>query len=384
MVFLTLKTKMAYATAVTISSVGWGLYFAFATRYIAVELGGASTATIVFIGFGWVFALLGIFAGKIASILGEKNTILVGLLQALPITTGLYVKDPLLLAFLLSTVNFPWVIHWSIVLKVVFSRTSEKPGREYGEVTVGTGIGFAAGSVASGPIYASYGANGVFLLDAVLLFVPPLVYYLSYPESLRTNLGNSGVRVYSVVRKILPALISLTLVVFSRELLYSLAPVKLNASVESVLPALPEWMKYAIYGLVFSGGALISPLVRLLAGYLVDSRGPVKVYAYTALSYALLYWSFMKASGLIPIILWQVPLFPFLDTAFNVYIAKELEREELVTGFGASYTFTAIGGALIVPLILMEEVNVDYVGLLITALCTLSITLIAKNSRRKQ
>ncbi|MEM0000332.1 MAG: MFS transporter [Desulfurococcaceae archaeon] len=382
-VFSTLRMKAAYATAATISSIGWGLYFAFATRYIAVELGGGPTATVAFVGFGWVFTLLGIFAGKIASILGERSTILIGLLQALPITAGLYVKDPLLLAFLLSTVNFPWVIHWSIVLKVVFSRASEKPGREYSEVTIGTGVGFAAGSVASGLIYANWGASGVFLLDAALLLVPPLVYYLSYPEIPRADLGSGGSSVHSVIEKILPALISLMLVVFGRELLYSLAPVKLNASIERVLPALSEWAKYAVYGLVFSGGAIISPLVRLLAGYLVDSRGPVKVYAYTTLGYALLYWLFMKTSGLIPIVLWQMPLFPFLDTAFNVYIAKKLEREELVTGFGASYTFTAIGGASIIPLLLMGEVNVDYAGSLVTAACITSIILMVKNGSRR-
>lgn len=383
-VFLTLKTKTAYTVAATISSIGWGLYFAFTTRYIAVELGGGSAATVIFIGFGWIFALLGIFAGKIASILGEKNAVLIGSLQALPVTTGLYVKDPLLLAFLLSTVNFPWVINWSIVLKVIFSRAGEKPGREYSEVTIGTGIGFATGSVVSGPVYAGYGASGVFLLNIALLLIPPLVYYLSYPESLHIDLGNSSVGVYSVIKKILPALISLTLVVFSRELLYSLAPVKLNASVESILPALPEWAKYAVYGLVFSGGALISPLVRLLAGHLVDSQGPIKVYTYTTLGYALLYWLFMKTSGLIPIILWQVPLFPFLDTAFNVYVAKKLEREELITGFGASYTFTAIGGAIIIPLILMGEVNVDHAGLLVTVACVTSIVLMAKSRGKRQ
>lgn len=377
-----MKIKVAYAIAVTISSMGWGLHFAFVTRYLAIELRGGSTATIAFIGLGWLFTLLGILAGKIASTIGERKAILLGALQAIPMFTGLFVKDPLLLASLLSIATFPWILHWSIVLKIIFSRAGQKPGREYSEITVGTGIGFAAGSSISGPLYAIGGASGVFTLNAVLLFIPPLVYYLSYPTDSRELRSNSKVSVFNVVKKVFSALMSLALVVFSRELLYSLAPIKLNASIEEALPTLPEWAKYAIYGLAYSGGALISPLAKLLAGYLVDSRGPVKVYAYTALSYTLLYWSFMKTSGLVPIILWQLPLFPFLDTAFNVYIAKKLAREELVTGFGASYTFTAIGGALIIPLLLMGELNVDHVGLLVVFTCTLSIVLIITCSSR--
>lgn len=378
-----MKPKLAYIVATTISSMGWGLHFAFVTRYLVAELGGGTTATMAFIGVGWVFTLLGILAGKIANVIGERRAILLGVTQALPLITGIFVRDPMILATVLSTAAFPWVIHWSIVLKTIFSSTRERPGREYGEVTAGTGVGYAVGALISGPIYAFGGYASVFLLNALLLLVPPLMYYISYPGYASSPLREVRVGVLDVVRKTLPALLSLSLVIFSRELLYSLAPVKLSESLESVLPGLPEWLAYTLYGLVYSGGSLISPPLRLLAGRLVDSHGPLKVYVSTVVGYVAFYWSFTGTGGVAPLIIWQLPLYPFLDTAFNVYVARKLAREELVTGFGASYAFTAIGGSL-VTLLLATGLGVKHAGILVSIAGAFSVLLILLGVREKK
>lgn len=378
-----MRSKLVYAIAATVLNIGWGLHFAFFTRYIAVELRGGLNSMLVFTGLGWFFVLLGVLAGEIANRLGERKAILLGVFQALPILVGIVVKDPIALAALLSVSAFPWVVSWSVVLKVIFAGAGARPGREYSKITLGTGAGYAIGSMISGPVYAMCRAEGVFILNAVLLLAPPLMWYCSYPRELQQH-GNMRVNLTSVVKKTLLPLISLTLVVFTRELLYSLAPVKLNTSIEEVLPAVPEWAKYSIYGLVYSGGALISPAARLLAGYLVDTYGPLWVYVYTTMGYLALYWSFTSTSALIPLLLWQIPLYPMLDTAYSVYIAKKLSREELVTGFATAQAFTAIGGMLVLPLLYLGDVDPVVAGVFATLACVFSTTIMLVNSRRDQ
>ncbi|MEM2025253.1 MAG: MFS transporter [Desulfurococcaceae archaeon] len=367
------REKIAYTIAATLGSLTWGLHLGFVTRYLAVELEGGTKAIIIYTVASWSFTLLALLAGKVSKSLGEKNALLLGSTCSIPIITGLFIRDPLVLAFLLSISSFPWFISWPVVLKIVFSRAKDNLGWEYSKFTVGSGIGYVAGSVISGPVYNLGQAFAVFALNATL---PPLVfaiYYLFYTKV--DNEAPSSENTINVVKKVAIALLSLTLVVFCREVLYTIAPRKLSISIDLVLPELPEWAKYSIYGLAYSGGSIISPIVRIIAGRLVDKYGAVKVYISTIIAYILIYWCFTKTVGLTSILVWQISLYPYLDTSFNVYIAQRLLREELTTGFGATQAFIAIGGLLLTPLLLLDELDLDFVGSIVTCSCLVSIML---------
>ncbi|MEM1713481.1 MAG: hypothetical protein QXW36_02960, partial [Desulfurococcaceae archaeon] len=246
---------------------------------------------------------------------------------------------------------------------------------------IGSGLGFFLGSIVTGLIIAVLGLSGVYVVVVLTLTVSYLIYYYKYP----TFISESRVKNTSIVKitiNLLPALISLSLIVFIRELLYSLAPIKLNNSIEALTLHIPKWLEYTIYGLIYSGGALISPVARIIAGKLVDKYGPLSVYISVVLSYTALYWAFGYSSGIIPVILWQIPLYPLLDTSFNVFVAMKLSSEELTSGFGLVYAFTAIGGLMLLPLLLLNELNIVYIGIFVSAAGILSILLILLSAYR--
>lgn len=367
------KVKPIYAFATTLYSVAWGVLFSFTTRYIAVELNGGIRAIVLFTALNWGFTLFGLLAGKVASILGERRTTLLGSTCSIPVVAASFLKDPFLLSTIVSTTTLPWVLSWSVIVKSFFTQAGGNYGREYSEYTIGIGLGFFIGSILTGLLYAVSGSISVFIACTFLLIIPPLIYYKYYPIRADLNVKEVDPSIKPVVKKLAGALISLSLIVFSRELLYSIAPSRLDVSIDLVIPGLENWLKYTIYGMIYSGGALISPLVRFFAGRLVDRYGSVKTYVSTVLAYTAIYWLFVETEGLTPILVWQIPLYPFLDTSFNVYVAQNLESEQLVSGFGATQAFTAIGGLMLTPLLLTQEINLRVAGLIVTLINVASI-----------
>ncbi|MEM4433112.1 MAG: MFS transporter [Desulfurococcaceae archaeon] len=376
------NVKPIYAFATTIYSAAWGVLFSFITRYIAVELSGGVRAIILFTALNWGFTLFGLLAGRIAHIIGEKRVILLGSTCSLPVIVAIFVRNPFILSIIISTTTIPWVFMWSVLVKLFFAMVSENYGQEYSEYTIGMGIGFFIGSTLTGFIYALGGSSTVFIASSILLAIPPIMYYKFYPFNVEFD-EEIDPSIKPVVKKLCGPLLSLAIVVFSRELLYSIAPSKLDVSIDSVLPGLDNWLKYTIYGIIYSGGALISPFIRVLVGKTVDYFGSIKIYVFTVIGYTTIYWLFVETRGLIPILVWQIPLYPFLDISFNVYVAQNLDSRNLVSGFGATHAFTAIGGLMLTPILIAQDINLRVAGFMITLLNTISIILISITKTEK-
>lgn len=373
--------KLIYIINTTLYMVAWGVFFTFTTKYISIELGGGVNALILFTSLNWFFTLSGFAAGKVAGKFGERNSILLGSLASIPTLTCILIKNPYVVSIIAASTSLPWVLAWSVIVKSFFTQGRGRYGSEYGKYTVGTGLGFFIGSVSTGFLYYIGGATTIFIVCSIMLTASPLIYYIKHQVESLNSIGEASVSIRRVVVKLRFALISLMFVVFGRELLYSIAPVKLSLNIDQVLPGIPDWLSYTVYGVIYSGGALFSPIARLIAGKLVDKFGSLRIYSLTALSYILLYWFFVKSEGLYPILIWQIPLYPFLDLSFNVYVAEKLPRNELVSGFGATMAFTALGGILLLPLLVLGYVNQDLFGALITVLNIIAIALALLNEK---
>ena len=372
------RAKFAYSLALTIELCGWGLFFAFSTRYIAVELNGGTKSVYLFTGANWVFTLLAVFSSSMALLLGERRATLLGLSAIPPLLSSVFLRDPFIVALILSITSFSWAISWPIILKVVFSRTTHGFGREYSMFTVGAGVGFLVGSLLTGLLYAAGGVWLVYTVIAVLIAISYTTYYVYYTPSSKELLHGSNRGLLKLLKY---TLLVVCLVVFSRELLYAHAPIKINTELEALAPGYSEWLYYLLYGVVFSGGAVISPLIRILVGNLVDKYGSTKIIVLAIMGYILLYWSFTKTSGIIPLLLWQIPLYSIFDTALNTHIAKLLPRTLHIQGFALSTAFTAIGGSLVTLLLVLGLVDVDLAGLVVTSACLTSLLLVLCEKR---
>lgn len=367
------RAKLAYTLALTISSCGWGVFYTFSTRYITAELGGGTLSMYLFTGASWLFSLSSLLAKPAVRLLGERSAILLGVIAGLPAVLGLRIRDPLVLALVLSASNIPWAISWPIVLKVVFSRTKSGLGAEYSGFTLLAGVGYIAGSLVAGLLYATGGLELVYVTASLLIATPFIAYYAYYTP---TRWGNEEASKASTFRVLKWTLIAICLFVLGRELFFSQGPGKINYEIEQLVPGRSDWVYYMLYGLVYSGGALISPLARFLAGRIVDKYGPRSLLVASICSYTLLYWSFTKTSGVIPLVLWQIPLFPLYDVAVNTHIARLLPRQLHVHGFALLTAFTALGGSLVTLLLFLRVIDLVTVGYIVTSTSLVSIALI--------
>jgi hypothetical protein len=373
------RAKVAYAVALTLGSFSWGVFYTFSTRYLVAELGGGLLSMYLFTGSSWLFTLLTLLADAASRTLGERLTILTGALVAVPVLLGACVREPLLLALLLASVSAPWSISWPVVLKVVFSRVESGEGGEYSAFTVFSGISYFAGSLSAGLLYALGGVGVVYTTTALLLVASFTLYYAYYtPSSTSSGESPAGGRLVGALKYTLTAI---CVFVLGRELFFAYVPVKINRELEALLPSSGDLAYYVVYGLVYSGGALVSPLARVLAGRLVDKYGPRGVLVASISGYALLYWLFAETSGVVPLVLWQVPLFPLYDVAVNTHIARLLPRELHVQGFALLTAFTALGGSLVTLLLALRVVDTALVGLVVTAATLTSITLLLCEER---
>lgn len=371
-----------YGIISTLESVGWGLYFTFIVRYISVVLGGETRSLIVFLASNWGFTLLSILIGGFLRTLGERRTLLLGVLCSLPPLVILFSYNPFVIGIVASMSAFPWGLMWSIVLKDIFTGSEKVTGLRYGLFTAGRGLGFFAGSLLTGLLYAVSNVAGVVLAISVILLTSALCYYYLYGGS-NYNRKTRSVGVGPIIRKLWVFYVSLVFTIFARELFYSIAPPKLDSDIKLVLRELPEWVAYTVFGLVYSGGALVSPVARFIAGKLVDKHGPRLIYISTVLAYVITYWAFVKTTGLTSILIWQIPLFPFLDTSLNVYIAKQLAHELIPLGVAAGLTFTSIGGLLVVLMLALGGFNAELGGFVVTAVCATAVLLALVDKARK-
>jgi len=377
------RARLFYALALTVSSCGWGSFYAFSTRYISHGLGGGSTAIMLFNGVNWFFMLLAVFASSLAKLLTERRLLLLGVLTSLPILAGGYVNDPYLLSLVLASSALPWALTWPVVLKVVFSRGGGGLGREYAMFTLGSGTGFALGATLSGALYALGGPHLVYLVTALLVSIPYPVYYTYYTPGARKEIEGLAprTRIFSALKY---TLVVVCLASLSRELLYAQGPTKIILELEALMQGYESWVHYVLYGLIYGGGAIASPLGRVLGGRLVDRYGSRGVLIATIAIYATLYWLFIKTSGITPLLLWQVPLYPIQDTAMNTHIASLVPEPLRMQGLGLATAFTALGGSLVVLALVAGVTEPNTVGITLTLVSTAAIALLLYEGTRRK
>lgn len=379
--------RTMYSVAATLYMTTWGLYFSFTRRYISVELGGGLQSIILITGLEWGFTLLAVVSGRLTRRVDEKNLILLGSAGCLPFLAAMTTRDPTELAVVLSFYSFTWAVSWPPVLSTVMSDASISPGRAYSYFTIGTGLGYSIGSACMGPIYGVAGPEGAFTALTLAHLAAYSILIAFFPKNINSKTfkheGREDLSIKGTVNRLAPVLVAVSLTVFARELLYSVAPSKLSAELESLVGSSSTLTEYTLFGIVYGGfTAVLSIPARVAAGRLTDKHDPLKVFALTTVAYLLDYWVFVKSWGWASILIWQLPLYPFLDTAVNTYIARQVPRSTMASGFGLAIAFDAIGGLMLLPLLSSPYLSPDFIGYVVTAATTASVILVLKKMRK--
>jgi len=358
-----------YSIAATMDFVMWGIYFAFTRRYVGVELGGGLQAVLLLTGLEWLYVLFAAAAGKLVRLVGERKLILLGSLGFLPLAVSAFVRDPYIFSLVLSPSSLAWSLSWPAVMSSVFLSAQGRLGRTYSLFTIGTGFGWSIGSFLMGFVHLAGGPRAVLLSCSMLYLIAHLLYYIFFPSTNDVVLGHyrNELEVPQLGR-LKHVLIAYSLLVFCREAYFSVVPVKLSAEISRLFPEGSVEFYYIAYGIVYGGlTSFLSVPVRLLAGFLVDRCDPRTILKFSLASYVMLYWLFTLTEGLVPILVWQVPLYPIVDTAINVAIAKNSTERFRTHAFGAGLAFSALGGLGVLPLSAYPGIDLFSVGVLITA-----------------
>jgi MFS family permease len=373
------SARAVYAIAATMTSLGWGMLYAFASKHISYDLGGGTDAYMVFVGLNWLFTVASVFSGALARVLGARNIVLAGLLNSVLILLATAIHEPYTLSVVIALTALPWALSWPSVLNAVFSRARGGLGQEYSLFTIGSGVGLMLGSLMSGFLCNIGGESLVYVLSALMVSLPFAFFYALYPDSGDGDRGDGGgvTEAFKILRL---GLVAVTLASFSRELAFSFGPEKLSKELESLVAGNQKLLSI-LYGAVYAGGALVSPIARLAAGRIADRYGAKKLYIASILSYTAFYWAFISSKGVVPLILWQIPLYPFQDTAVNTYIASRTPEKLRVSAFGLLTAFTSIGGFLvaIVPILGLGDAMKS--GAIITIASVIAITLLLYEGR---
>lgn len=369
--------RIFYSVAATIFTVMWGIYFSFTRRYIGVELGGGIPAVLLITGLEWMYVLFAVLAGRFSRSIGKRSCILIGSLGAVPIAASAMIRNPLHLAVVLSLNSLTWSLTWPIVMTAVFAGAKKGFGKAYSLFTVGTGFGFSLGSAVMGLLYYAGGPTIVLFVCSALYAVSYTIFYVFYPES--SEVGENvvgGLKPPSTLTlKYLFAMYAL--LVFCREAYYSVAPVKLSAEISKIMPEASGGSQYIAFGVLFGGlTAFLTVPMRLAVGFLVDKYDPRLLLGMSFALYTTSYWLFILLEGVASIAVWQLPLYPLVDTSVNVLLAKNSAGDGRTRALGTGLAISAIGGLGVLPLIAYPEVNPFFIGVLIivAAICGLAMT----------
>lgn len=367
-----------YSMAATMEFVMWGIYVAFTRRYVGVELGGGIQAILFLTGLEWLYTLFAVVTGRLARLLGERALVLLGSLGFLPLAASAFVENPYLFSLILSLTSLTWSISWPAIVSSVFLAARERFGRAYSLFTIGTGFGWSIGSFIMGFIYLVGGPRAVLLFCSVIYLLSYLLFYLFFP------VGETLLEEYwselevSRLGELKYVFIAYSLLVFCREAYFSIVPTKLSVEISRLFPEESVGFHYIVYGIVYGGlTAFLSIPVRLLAGALADRYDPRTILKFSLASYVMLYWVFTSTEGLIPLLVWQIPLYPIADTAINVAIARSSTGRSRTHALGVGLAFGALGGLCVLPLSAYPQIELFSLGALITAVGVIGLAILS-------
>lgn len=377
--------RAPYALAAAMHSAMWGLYFTFTRYYVSEDLGGGSRAVMLLTGLEWSMILFALAFERLVRVAGTKRALQLGALGFVPMVAAAFTKDVVMLLLVLSLTSLFWATSWPTIIAAVLG-SSPSPGRAYSTFTMGTGLGYAIGSALAGALRATVRPEHILGVNGAMYLLTYAFFIAFYPGGReRGSLPRNPIRENSARALDLGLaafLVSLGLSTFAREIYYAVAPAKIVEDLDTLMGGSRGDVGYVLFGLLYSGlPALLSIPARIVAGTLAD-RSPLALYLVAVSSYTASYWAFTSTSGVIPIIMWQAPLFPFLDTAINAYIAYKYPRSLLARIYGLVIAANAIGGLLLIPTMLCMPGDRFVLGLVMTAASGASLTLacIAKRS----
>lgn len=373
--------RLLYPLAIFLTNTTWGLYYVSTRHYLSVELGEGAGIILFIAGLEWLYMLFAIFAGRLSRILGARQLLFLGFLGAVPPIIAIYVKDPYLLSVILSSSSLSWALSWPLIISAIMGYGGDKPGITYSFFTVGSSIGYSIGSICSGILRSIGGIPLALISISALYILSYVIYFKLYPSSeynaKRGSVYGNKLGTSENIYPLIYILASYSLIVLSRELLYSIAPYRIDAEIARVFPEINDTSRYILFGIFFGGlTSILSAPARILAGILSDRYNPIYILMVICIGYLFIYWLFAMGEGIFVLLVWQIPLYPFLDVSINTYIARHYHGETRISGLGGVLLSSSIGGLLQLLIFVTLNPDIRSIGYAISISIAISLALL--------
>lgn len=204
-----------------------------------------------------------------------------------------------------------------------------------------TAIGWVIGGPTPGLLVDYIGPTGLFTLTGLLGGVSLAIQYAYFPrEALVMRKANLR-ELYQAIRSTWDLALATVLAIAALNMFYNMIALRVYSEIHNLI----------IYGVALSAStALASAVVRPYAGKLVDKYNPVKIVIASLLAYILLNTGLYLSSGILLLILYAVPIYPFRDTATVIAISRKIPVELQSTAAGINTAMTSLAGFIVLLL----------------------------------
>jgi len=327
--------RVGFYTYMLLTNFTLGIYLVISRDLVKTELGYDYRFMTSLIAASNIPLLFSIFAGALGDVLGRKNLVLLGALASLPIYfMGVLGLDyfPLLTATYMTL----WAFASPSVTGSFLDATASS-GLQYSLYSMFGAAGWGLGGLLAGYLRNLIGVASVFTLAALAIAAAFAIAFLTYPKE-RTSEGAKATDVIYGVKTSLSLFIVISLLMISINLFYGNYALRLREIAGS-----PE-----MFGLVYTAlPATMGVIVRPLAGRLSDKFSPKAMLVASLTGYAILFPLMNFSYGLLAIILWLIPLYPFQDQGSMMLLSRSLRLSLQGVAAGMLYTASSLSGLVV-------------------------------------
>ncbi len=349
-----------------------GMYMMLTRDYVMAVLGYDYSFMTLLVASETLPSIMSIIGGSVGDIIGRRKVLGFSIVGSIPLAL-MGVLEISYLPLLAGVYSAMISISLSIIMGALLHATKSS-GRSYGYFMTYATIGWGIGGPIAGFLVSIIGLRNCFPLVS-LIYALSIIIPLSVFPSVAVG-GEAGLRdVFLGVKTLVYIFVAGSLVFAGLNLFfgnYSLRLREISGSSE-------------LFGVVYTLlPAIIGALVRPFVGIFSDRIDPLLVALIGSVIELICIISLYHSWGLLAILVWLTPAYPFLDQGYTMLLSRRLPGKLQALAAGVRVTMSSFGGLIV--LLLASTIitsNLYYIMITSVAMILLSSLLLIGAKHRK-
>ncbi|MCD6300721.1 MAG: MFS transporter [Staphylothermus sp.] len=315
-----------------------GMYMLLTRDYVKTVLGYDYTFMTVLIASETLPSIVSVIGGSIGDIIGRKKVLGLSMLGMIPL--GL--MGILEISYLPILAGIYWAmngISQSIIMGALLHATNSS-GRSYGYFMTYATLGWGLGGPIAGYLVPITGIRTCFILVSIIYAISIIIALSVFPK---TAIGGEAdlKEVFLGIKTVAYVFFAGSLVLAGINLFFGNYSLRLRDIAGS-----PE-----VFGIMLTLlPAILGAIVRPIAGVLSDKINPLTVALIGSIMELACITTLYYSWGLLAILIWLIPAFPFLDQGYTMLLSRRLPGRLQALAAGIRVTMSSIGGLIVLML----------------------------------